>query len=703
MSNILHRSGSPSDSISPFTKDLIEGLVQGNLRKAEKQGPKKQISVVMADPNSTNMDFVTTKSGRKVKKGESATFEKSLLNILDGGHEDSVERLAFEANPMVNNTYASVFKQKLRLIPDHILKRISIQDDLVASIVNMRAAQIQSFGRPQPDRFSIGFKIVPDERRLDKMKDSERADLDARIEKVTKLLVTCGETSNWKKQDRQTFPQYLGMSARNAVTVGRLATELIYTTDTATGKNKFHSFRATDAGTIYRAAPEDKSVDSIREEADHLMEQLKNKKIERREDYFKKEEYAYVQVIEGKPVQAFTEDEMVVHTFYPVTDVELDGYPVTPIDTAIAAVTTHINITTHNRLYFQSGRAARGMIIIQSDDVDENTVTRIKQQFQASINNVANSWRMPIFAVGANDKLNWQAIDAGARDMEFQYLSDTNARVIMSAFQVSPEELPGYQHLSRGTNNQALSESNNEYKLEAARDVGIRPLIAQFEDFLNQVILPLLDETLAKICVIKFLGLDGETPEKESTYLQERQGVDMTYDEVLQKVEKQPVGPQMGGSLPLNALYSAKLDAYFTVGEILEHFCGRKDASKDPSLAYRRDQFWMSYQQMLMQQQQAQQQQAQAAQGQPPPGDGGGQPPQGGDPQQGQGGELSSGIDQVLGMMQKSESQLHPSRRRLLEQHRQTVDKFMTGFDEDLKALNDQIVAEASKVKIGKK
>lgn len=27
---------------------------------------------------------------------------------------------------------------------------------------------------------------------------------------------------------------------------------------------------------------------------------------------------------------------------------------------------------------------------------------------------------------------------------EFQYLSDTNARVILSAFQMSPEELPGY-------------------------------------------------------------------------------------------------------------------------------------------------------------------------------------------------------------------------------------------------------------------
>jgi hypothetical protein len=45
-----------------------------------------------------------------------------------------------------------------------MLKRIAIQDDLVAAIVNMRAAQIQSFGRPQPDKYSTGFKIVPTRR-----------------------------------------------------------------------------------------------------------------------------------------------------------------------------------------------------------------------------------------------------------------------------------------------------------------------------------------------------------------------------------------------------------------------------------------------------------------------------------------------------------------------------------------------------------
>jgi S1-C subfamily serine protease len=74
---------------------------------------------------------------------------------------------------------------------------------------------------------------------------------------------------------------------------------------------------------------------------------------------------------------------------------------------------------------------------------------------------------------------------------------------------MSPEELPGYAHLSRGTNNQALSESNNEYKMQAARDVGIKPLIKQWEDFLNACILPILDPTLAKLVTIQLLGLDA--------------------------------------------------------------------------------------------------------------------------------------------------------------------------------------------------
>ncbi len=435
-----------------------------------------------------------------------------------------------------------------------------------------------------------------------------------------------------------------------------------------------------------------------------MLETLKNKDFE--PEKYKADEYAWIQVIEGTPRQAFTAEECLVHNFFPVNDVELDGYPLTPIDTAIADITTHINITTHNKLYFQTGRASRGMLIIKSDDVDERVLQQIKQQFNASINSVSNAWRMPVFGVGKDDDITWTPIDTGTRDMEFQYLSDTNARVILSAFQMSPEELPGYAHLSRGTNNQALSESNNEYKLEAHRDVGIRPLVSSFEDFVNSRLLPLIDPVLAKICTVKFVGLDAETPEKEAIRITQDSTLHMTYDEVLQTVEKDPVGMDFAGELPLNPAYQQLLDKYFTVGQILERFCGIKDASKNPDLAYMRDPFYWQMRQEKLQtqqmQQQAQAQQQQAAMGQPPSGappqdaqQGPQSPPQEQStppPEGGGDGDITSSLDQVIDMLSKSEKHLPPSRRRLLHQQRRLVEDGIAEFRKDLAKLGSEII-----------
>jgi hypothetical protein len=79
-------------------------------------------------------------------------------------------------------------------------------------------------------------------------------------------MVTCGNTKGWKDKDRLTFAQYLGMSARNAVIVGRIATEIVYVMDPATGEKQFHSFRPIDAGTIYRAAPQKEAAEAVRAE-----------------------------------------------------------------------------------------------------------------------------------------------------------------------------------------------------------------------------------------------------------------------------------------------------------------------------------------------------------------------------------------------------------------------------------------------------
>lgn len=704
----------PPDEVPPLVKAIIESYGV----TAPKRSSRPRLSMEMTDPFGA---FTGTQEDIKKRDAEAANqspLVKSVLNILNGPG-DSIERLAFETDPSQNNLYRSLYRLKQRLLPDEILKRIAIQDDLVASIITARSNQISSFGRPQPDRFSTGFKIEPEPGYMEKLDPEGKKELQKRIAQLEAKLLTCGETDGWKDQESLSFAQCMYMSARNTCIFGRIAMEAIYV-DTMDGKKRFHSFRPIDAGTIYRAAPYKTQAESVRKQARRLLEQVKNIRLQ--PERFENDEYVWVQVIQGRPVQAFSAEECLVHNFYPVTDVELDGYPLTPLDTIIVAVTTHINIGNHNKLYFQSGRAARGMIVIKSDDMDDAIIKHVRQQFQASINSVSNAWRMPIFGIGTDDEISWQPIDNSSRDMEFQYLSDTNARVILSAFQMSPEELPGYAHLSRGTNNQALSESNNEYKLEAHRDVGIRPLLAQFQNFVNAKLLPLLDEELSKFCAVKFVGLDVETAEKESIRLQQDMAVHMTMDEVLEKVEKKPIGKAWGGQFLLNPQWQQALDKYVPVGWIMEHFFGIEGASKDPRYDYLANPLYFNQQQLL---QAAQQAEMQAQQ--PPPGDGGGgeggggeegggddkgEKSSGGD-DQGSGGDekessdqgpagaqgnqapdvsdMTKGLDQLAGILTKSEAQMPQGKRRLLAQQRKFVQKALEAFEHESRDVVKEI------------
>lgn len=678
----------------PLVTQVLDSL-PGNIAGRNGMSLKKGIGIrnVLEPLAKAQYDAIMNGPERlvnSVNRDGGGKLAKSLGRLLDGP-DDSIERLAFERDPQRIAEFAGIWRPKLQLIPDSLLKRMSVQDDLVAAVVHTRCNHISQFGRKQVDRHQKGFKFVINDGIEEGFSKEQKQALQDRIDRAERLLLTCGHTKGWTKQDMCSFSEYLYMSIRNAVVLGRMATEIVSVPDPKNPSERiFHSFRPTDSGTIYYAAPYREAQEAIREQAKRMMESIKNEKL--KAEKWENDEYSWIQVIDGRPMQAFTADEMLVQNFYPVTDIEMQGYPLTPLDTAIAAVTTHINITNHNKLYFQYGRAARGMLVIKSQDVDAEVVQAVKQQFNASINAVHNSWRMPVFGIGPEDDLQWVPIDQGARDMEFQYLSDSNARTIMAAFQMSPEELPGYQHLSRGTNNQALSESSNEWKLTAARDVGIRPLIAKFEDFLNDSLLPLLDKDLSKLVKLRLIGLDVEDEEKESVRLQQDMPVHMNYDEVLQKVEKKPLGKKKGGQFPLNPAVQQIIEKYMTFGQILEEFFDVEGASQAPANQFYANPAWQGWQEFLLKKQeldmQAQQAQQQAAQGPPgaPPGGGGApgggdgapQPPgggqappaQGSSPGQDGGDDLASGVDQLGQLLGKSQSD-----RQRLKAHQSKVNQ----------------------------
>jgi hypothetical protein len=538
------------------------------------------------------------------KSADPASPLMYAISQASGSANKKAPRLAFTENPAPSDNYLGLFKSKRRLLPDEVLKQIRIQDHLVAAILRARGSMLSLFGHLRKDRFDVGIEVSLKQEFYEVLSPEQFEKVMARMKRLESLILNCGHTAGVEHQDKLTLAQYLDIQGQNGLNFGRFATEVIYDRQAQPdedGNYPFHRFRPVDVATIYRAVRKGEYVgNNLREIAMRMLESITGEKPNIDLQRLKEDKYAWLQVIDGTPRQAFTHDEMLVFNLFPCTDIEMNGYPVSPLDTIVASVTTHISIDAYKKLYFQNGRASKGMLVIKSDEVDQSVMDGIKLQFNASINNVTNSFRTPIFGMGQKDEVEWVPFTGeGLHDGDFQFMYDQIARNIMSAFSMSPDELPGYSHLSRGTNSQTLSESNNEFKLTAARDTGLRPLILKFQTFLNEILLPIMDPLLAKICEVKLCGVDAQSKEQESTRLQQDMPTHMTYDEVLHEVDKAPIGQHMGGQFPFNERYQLIIDKYKNVGEIMGELLGDNSAIVDPLLRYKRDPFHLQWLQLM--------------------------------------------------------------------------------------------------------
>ena len=625
-------------------------------------------------------------------------------------------KLSFSDSPTHSHDLGYIYKKKDSLIPNLLLKRVRDTEELIGGIIiPLKANQISLFGRPRPNRFDIGFtiNIKPEVYAKYDHKEIDKIKLDI-IPALREIIINCGRTSGLKDRDKITFSQYLKQIVEDMYTFGWWATEIRYDYS-----GNFHSFRAVDAGTIYYAMPskEDSAeAENIRRKARDVLAKLDGHKIPVEE--FSDGEYTWVQVIDEQPYQVFNDDQLVVWSLNPSTDIMRNGYPVTFIERIISAVTAHINLVTHNKMFFVNGRASKSMMVIRSDNIVEEDINAIRQQMSNHINTPGAAWRMPVFSVSSKEDIQVLPLDPGGRDMEFQYMADLNKRMILAAFQVSPDEIAALSYLSRGTNAQALAESNNEWKLLKSQESGLRPVLNAIEDFINERLLPKINPEWAKYVSVYFQGLDADSPEKEAALLNQASDVYFTYNDIMSRVEKESV--PIGGDFPLNPKFLSVLERYYTMGEILEAFGGEKykGASKDPKFSfYIGNPAWFQHQNFLLQQQQLQQQQLQIQQAQQAQQAQQGQPQKEGQESE-QGMEKkdkrpSQGLDSLVSQLEhllsedpkaleeykeeldsltKSEKDLPPTRKRLLAHFKKAKKSIMKDFEKTNQQMVDRIL-----------
>lgn len=549
---------------------------------------KKQGIVLSVDPSVLN--YLEQKEEGHLHKGLAEEIEDFSSNKL------SLQRKGFTLDPMKVQYFQGIYLRRDNLLPVHIYKQLADNDPLISTILNIRSSQVSRFGYPQVNRHDVGYKIAFRNSEIENsLTKEQKAMLEERMKVVRDKLYDCGDNVGVPFHERMNLPQYLKEITRYAMLYGLTATEII-----RNQLGEFKGFRPLDSGSIFKAVTEQQdstALKQLRHEAIKEIQRMSGEltintsKFLSADDFINRK-FTWVQVINTVPRSAFTDEELIVKFFGPSSDIETNGYPKPPMDQATKDIASHIHIITHNHLYFANGRASKGFLKLQGPNVQEHIVQRIRQQFNASINSVSNSFRMPVFAVPEDSDISWQPFDQGQKDGEFPYLSDNTARAIMGVFSITPTELPGYEHLARPTANQALSESNNSYQLQVGRTAGLIPLVMQIEAGINDI-LKIMDPLVHEFCVFKFAGLEEEDPQKESARLQQESNLHLTGNEMMRVVGKNPL--PVGGNFLLNPQYNNLLKQQIPQNIINYVFTGEKSFLTDPTLFYTADGFWMQY------------------------------------------------------------------------------------------------------------
>lgn len=558
--------------------------------------PKKTSDIILVVDPAVHAEVERL---QKDDKNLTNTLMQGLIDELDTYQADRItyNRKSFTLDPDKAQSYSGLYRRRDNLIPYFVLKQLADNDSLVAAILNTRASQISAFGHPQINRHDVGYKICFRNNEMeDSLNKEQKIELQKRMEMCKDMFFHCGKTEGFALSERLHLPQFLKETTRSALLFGFNSTEILR----GTHDNSFQAFRNVDSGTIYKAPIKDGGADQdmevLRRQSFIELEKIRGKE---QIDFnsldpekFAKGLYEWVQVINNIPRQAFTDQELLVHYFYPITDIENNGYPRPPIDTVAKGLATHISISTWNHLYFVNGRAAKGFLTIQGENVNEHVIQRIRQQFNASINSVTNAWRMPVFGAGDKSDIKWVPLDTGARDMEFQYLSDNNSREIMSAFSITPDELPAYGQLSRPTATQALSETNNQYNLQVARSAGLKPILMEIQSLMNDI-LEQMDPLVYKYCTFRFMGFDAEDSTKESARLQMESNLHLTGNEMMRTVGKNPL--PIGGNFPLNPQLMNLLKQQLPQNLLTYAFTGDRSSLTNPLLFYTADGFYFQF------------------------------------------------------------------------------------------------------------
>lgn len=385
------------------------------------------------------------------------------------------------------------YKDKMFSLTYTTLRRMS-KTPIINSIIKTRKNQIADFAEPQADRYNTGFVI----RKKAKMGVEQKMDEKEKkiANAITDFIMYCGNQASWASDDFDTFIRKI---VEDSLTFDQMTFECV-----RNRRGKLEYFVATDASTFRMAesAFRDDYENTFFHRlgsgvyADAELQNL-NKKIN---GYYPQ----YVQVYQNAVVNEFYPWELCFGVRNPSTYINANGYGCSELEDLINVVTSLLWGDEYNRRFFSQGSAPKGLLRVKGG-MNEKTIQQFKQQWQAMISGVMQSWKTPVVEADVD----WIDLQKSNRDMEYGSWMEYLIKLACAIYSIDPTEI-GWD-ISRGSGNSGLFEGSQAERLQHSKDKGLYPILKFIQRKINKYIIEQINPDFEFV----FMGLNGMTIEQE--------------------------------------------------------------------------------------------------------------------------------------------------------------------------------------------
>jgi hypothetical protein len=438
------------------------------------------------------------------------------------------DQKAFFIDPLQFNANLG-YKDKPYSLSYLTLKRMS-KTPIINSILKTRKNQVADFAEPQENKYSTGFVI----RKKPKFgQEQKMTKHDRKIAVfIQDFLLKGSRSDNWNNDDFDTFIRKI---VEDSLIYDQMTFECIRKRN-----GELDSFRATD-GATFRIADSYFAKDYLNPSFDKFgafvnMNKNRTDWGEQIKGYWP----THVQVYQTNIVSHFYPWELCFASRNPSTSIWNAGYGVSELEELINVVTSLLWGDEYNRRFFSQGSAPKGLLRVKGN-VNETALQQFKQQWQAMITGVMQSWKTPVVEAD----IDWVDLQKNNRDMEYSSWMEYLIKLCCGVYNIDPIEI-GWD-ISRGSGDSLFGKSEKE-RLRHSKDKGLYPLLKFLQRKINKYIVDQLHPDFEFV----FMGLNGLSISEELDMDVKKTNSFVTLNETREKYELPPVE---GGDIVLNPTY----------------------------------------------------------------------------------------------------------------------------------------------------